>query len=197
VVARFRYNPLNTGVTFEGMSADYAEYVPRGVTVAPQPGDVVSVDHGRTQYHTDGQGVLMVMSDRPIVVGNWQEGHVSADMVSFMGQVDVKVEGMVMPGDYLVPSGAHNGRAKAMPWDQVVADQVVGVAIASVNSQTVRALVGVPVKNQVLARQLMGLTAIRKEAQALTQQTAARRVRLMQQLDAWWGARVDGVADRP
>jgi len=182
---QFRMQALSPGVVFESDGADYAEYVPRGTIPPPVPGDVVSMDHGQTSFDTNGKGVLMVISERPIVVGNWQSDRVSMDMISFMGQVHIKIQGSVTAGDYLIPSGQHDGCAKVMgPNDPT--HQIIGVALESTqpNATRVAALVGLPIRNRLMAQQLAELATHRQAANRIRDETRRMAALLGNRLDA-------------
>jgi hypothetical protein len=58
----------------------------------------------------------MAIASRPIVLGNAPAPEEKAlhEKVSFLGQVRIKVRGAVRAGDYLVPSGLHDGTAVAV-----------------------------------------------------------------------------------
>ncbi len=139
------------GVTFKSGSGDYAEFLPRrdpGEEIAP--GDVVGVWDGAVSKATQGASQVLVVSDRPIVLGNDPgEGNAAGyEKVAFLGQVEVKVRGAVAAGDYLVPSGREDGSAVAVAPEAITAEQfaqVVGQAWESSDDagvRTVRAVVG-------------------------------------------------------
>ena len=54
---------------------------------------------------------IMVISLKPIVAGGLpqDEDLTNYELVAFMGQVPTKVYGRVFAGDYILPSGYHNG----------------------------------------------------------------------------------------
>jgi hypothetical protein len=75
----------------------------------------------------------MVISSAPIVLGNMksQEEEHKYEKVAFMGQVPVRIKGTVSLGDYILPSGDHNGFGIAVAPEQMLASdfkRVVGVA---------------------------------------------------------------------
>jgi hypothetical protein len=139
------------GVTFKSGSGDYAEFLPR---LDPQetiePGDVVGVFDGQVTRSTHGAGHVLVVSSRPIVLGNDPgEGNEDAyEKVAFLGQVEVKVRGRVAAGDLLVPSGLEDGSAIAVAPERITPEQfaqAVGVAWETSNDpglKTVLAAVG-------------------------------------------------------
>jgi hypothetical protein len=122
------------GVTYESGSGDYAEWLERAderedIDVA----EVVGVRGGKITKNTDGAEQVLVISFKPIVLGNMPEAGRERlyEKVAFMGQVPVKVDGPVRKGDYLVPSGRHDGVATAVSPDDMTASllrQVIGVA---------------------------------------------------------------------
>lgn len=122
------------GVTYESGSGDYAEWLPRrdqGEELSF--GDIVGIHGGRVARETADADQLLVVSYKPIVLGNMppatdREQH---EMVAFMGQVPVKVEGIVHRGDFILASGRGDGHGRAVaPEDLSPKDlaQCVGVA---------------------------------------------------------------------
>lgn len=131
------------GVTYESGSGDYAEWLER---VNPDEemtvGDVVAVHGGRISKNTEAADQVLVISFKPIVLGNMPDSGREQlfEKVAFMGQVPVKVRGPVRKGDYLVPSGDHDGFARAVAAEKLTADllrQVIGVAWAESEGQHV------------------------------------------------------------
>ena len=106
-------------VQLDGTTADYGEYMPkRDSTADIETADVVGVVDGSITKLTDEAGQALVVSDRSIVTGN-SPGPDAADredheVCAFVGQVPVKVRGSVDAGDLLVPSGEHDGTARAV-----------------------------------------------------------------------------------
>ncbi|MFM8840861.1 MAG: hypothetical protein ACKOFB_07170, partial [bacterium] len=102
----------NQGVTYESGSADYAEWLPKSSNgdkfVAS---DIVGVKNGKISKNTTDDDHCMVVSMKPIVLGNTPEPgkEKEYEKVAFMGQVPVKVMGKVELGDYIIPSGKNNG----------------------------------------------------------------------------------------
>ena len=122
------------GLQFESGSGDYAEWLERKDHAEMMSyGDIVGVEAGKISKQTEHADHFMVVSQNPIVLGNMPEASIakSFEMVGFMGQVKVKVEGVVKSGDYILPSGHHNGVGRAVsPHQMRVEDyhQIVGVA---------------------------------------------------------------------
>jgi hypothetical protein len=122
------------GVTYESGSGDYAEWLERADEhETMKVGEVVGVRGGKITKNTDGADQILVISFKPIVLGNMPDaGRESLfEKVAFMGQVPVKVNGRVHKGDYLVASGRHDGTARAIRPEDMSGDllpQVIGVA---------------------------------------------------------------------
>ena len=124
----------NIGVTYESGSADYAEWLPKAhknekFAVA----DIVGVKGGKISKVTDDAEQFMVISLKPIVLGNTPENGKAKEYekVAFMGQVPVRVLGAVNLGDYILPSGGNNGLGIAVsPANMKPQDykKIVGVA---------------------------------------------------------------------
>jgi hypothetical protein len=105
------------GISFKSGSGDYAEWVPRLDPVEIlEKGDIVGLFGGKATRATRGADQVMVISSRPIVVGNEpaeEEQHLFA-RVAFLGQVEVKVRGVVRAGDYVLASGLGDGVGTAV-----------------------------------------------------------------------------------
>ena len=102
------------GVTYESNGADYAEWLPKAdTTVHFNIGEIVAVKDGKITKNTENAENIMIISSRPIVLGNippkGQEENY--DKVGFMGQVATLVKGKVNVGDYIIPSGDNDGFA--------------------------------------------------------------------------------------
>jgi hypothetical protein len=103
------------GVVYKTTGGDFAEMLPRlnaAETIAP--GDVVGVLGGRITKRTDGAAQVLVVTDRPAVLGNAHASNETAHPVAFVGQVPVRVHGSVAVGDFIVPSGRDDGTAVAI-----------------------------------------------------------------------------------
>jgi len=100
------------GVTYESGAADYAEWLPKTL-----PGerfvasDIVGIKDGKISKNTTNADHCMVISTKPIVLGNTPEvgKEKEYEKVAFMGQVPVRVMGKVALGDYILPSGKNDG----------------------------------------------------------------------------------------
>jgi hypothetical protein len=100
------------GVTYQSGAGDYAEYLLReNNNEAMDYGDIVGVKGGKISKNTEGAERIMVISRKPIVLGNMPQPNKEQDYekVAFMGQVPVKVFGIVNIGDYILPSGKNDG----------------------------------------------------------------------------------------
>ena len=114
------------GIAYESSSGDYAEWLERlDVQERLEPGDIVGVFGGKVTRRTSGAQQVMVVSHAPIVLGNMPpEGREHLySKVAFMGQVPVKVEGPVNPGDYVIPSGLDDGVGVAVPPELMTAEE--------------------------------------------------------------------------
>lgn len=111
------------GVRFNSGGADYAEWLPQSDPAESLAfGDIVGVHGGTITRRTDGAEHLLVISESPIVLGNHplddqreKEGH----PVAFLGQTRVRVAGAVQKGDYILPSGNHDGFGVAVSPDSL------------------------------------------------------------------------------
>jgi len=124
----------NLGVTYQSGSADYAEWLERSNAAEKlTPGDIVAVNAGKiTKYTTTGQQ-FMVISTKPAVLGNMPPAGSEAgyEKVAFMGQIPVKVRGLVLAGDYILPSGRNDGFGIGVSPKDIKPEQykqIVGVA---------------------------------------------------------------------
>lgn len=134
---------------------------------------------GKISRKTDGADHVMVVSIRPIVLGNMPpEGEErNYEKVAFMVQTPIKVLGDVNVGDFLIPSGMDNGLAIAVSRDRIRVDQlkqVIGVAWDD-NKEIyglVNAAVGLTTADvsSVMERQYTSLTKAEDRIQNLTAQ---------------------------
>jgi hypothetical protein len=124
----------NLGVTYQSGSADYAEWLERSNSAEKiGPGDIVAVNGGKISKHTGTAQKFLVISTKPVVLGNMppagKEG--AYEKVAFMGQIPVKVRGIVLSGDYILPSGRNDGTGIAVSPKDIKPEQykqIVGVA---------------------------------------------------------------------
>jgi hypothetical protein len=123
-----------SGIRFESTGADYAEYMPKQTPKESfKDGDIVGVVEGKITRNTAKAHKSMVISMMPVVVGNMPADKDKANyaLVSFVGQVYVRVLGTVKAGDYIVASGKHDGTGMAVSRDAVTREMlplVVGQA---------------------------------------------------------------------
>lgn len=128
------------GVTYESGSADYAEWLPKSSTSEKFiASDIVGIKNGKISKNTNDADHCMVISTKPIVLGNTPDAGKEKEFekVAFMGQVPVRVMGKVELGDYILPSGKNNGLGIARkPKDLSPYEyrNVVGVAWSAGNS---------------------------------------------------------------
>jgi hypothetical protein len=124
----------SNGVVYGTTGGDYAEYLPRhNPNERIRPGDIVAVVGGSVTRETSRADRLMVITDRPAVLGNMPEPAREElyERVAFLGQVPVNVVGPVESGDFLVPSGQSDGIAVArspLELRPAELDHIVGVA---------------------------------------------------------------------
>jgi len=128
----FRFQ--NAGVVYKTKGADYAEYLPKAnPDEVFYPGDIIGIKGGYVTKKTDDADLIMVVSSRPIVLGNLPEkGKENAYVkVAFIGQAPAKVLGIVNPGDYIIASGNNDGSGVAISPNLIHPFQyqkIVGVA---------------------------------------------------------------------
>jgi hypothetical protein len=129
------------GVAYESGNGDYAEWLERqDPNERISAGDVVGVRGGKISRNIADAEQVMVISHKPIVLGNTPENakRPLGNDVAFMGQVPVKVMGPVNTGDYIVASGTVKGYAVAVPSARMTPDdhtKVVGRAWESSPAQ--------------------------------------------------------------
>ncbi|MDH5191279.1 MAG: hypothetical protein OEW89_08510 [Gammaproteobacteria bacterium] len=148
-------------VVLAGAGNDYAEYLPRvdSEEVIAQ-GDIVGVFDGKVSKNTQGASRAMVVSSSPIVSGNdpGKGKRAEYSLVAFVGQAEVKVQGSVNAGDYLIPDGKQTGIGIAISPENITAEQfalVVGQAWESSDNtevKNIRALVGLQHANPVITK---------------------------------------------
>ena len=121
------------GVTYASGAGDYAEWIEKeNHRMDFLPGEVVGVRAGLVSYDTENSDHNLVISTKPIMLGNEIQGDMrNYEKVAFMGQVPIRIQGVVHKGDYILPTGDKNGYAKAVPRDEIRFDEIpniVGVA---------------------------------------------------------------------
>ncbi len=108
----------SNGVVYGTTGGDYAEYIQQVDELESiDGGDVVGIVNGRVTLKTDSADRIMVITDRPAVLGNMPDpDHEDRyERVAFVGQVRVSVVGPVHAGDFLLPTGRNDGTAMAIP----------------------------------------------------------------------------------
>lgn len=124
------------GVTYASGAGDYAEYLQREFVGEKMTyGDIVGVKGGKISKTLTGAERIMVVSFKPIVLGNMPQVNKENEYekVAFMGQVPVKVFGKANIGDYIIPSGKNDGIGVAIAPDKIKISQIkdiVGTAWA-------------------------------------------------------------------
>ena len=122
------------GVTYASGSGDYAEWLQKkDITETFNSGDIVCLKNGRISRSIEEGGKMMVISEKPIVLGNTPAANneLNYAKVAFLGQVPVKVLGKVKKGDYILPSGYDKGFGVGVSPDKMkIGDykKIVGVA---------------------------------------------------------------------
>ncbi len=95
------------------------------------PGDVVGVRGGKISKDLTGAEQILVISTNPALVGNAADaestGRDGYEVTAFLGQVPVRVRGVVQSGDFLLPSGRHDGTAVAVAPRDLRAEQLARV----------------------------------------------------------------------
>jgi hypothetical protein len=136
--------------------------------------DIVGIKDGKISKNTTDADQCMVISMKPIVLGNTPEQgkEKEYEKVAFMGQVPVKVLGKVELGDYIIPSGKNNGLGIARkPKDLSPFEyrKIVGVAWSAGNSPSGINVINVAVglnhnsTAQVIEEQSKKIVIIEKE----------------------------------
>lgn len=122
------------GVTYASGAGDYAEFLLReNINESMRFGDIVGVKGGKVSKNTTGAEKMMVVSFKPIVLGNMPQPDAEHEYekVAFMGQVPVKVFGKVNIGDYILPDGYNNGMGIAISPSEIKTSdlkKIVGIA---------------------------------------------------------------------
>ena len=174
---------LRGGVTYESGAGDYAEWLERmDPTETLNPAEIVGVHAGRITKRTEGADHAMVVSYKPIVLGNMpsDERKDRFEKVAFMGQTLVKVIGVVLQGDFIVPSGREDGTGVALAPDRMKPEdfaRVVGVAWGAGGQDGKLGLVNVAVGlRPVEVAKVVGNQQARLEALERDRDAAARRL---------------------
>jgi hypothetical protein len=141
-LADYKSNMDNSvGVTYQSGAGDYAEYLMKNNQEEKfMAGDIVGVIGGKISKNIECAEKIMVISQKPIVLGNVpNEGaEHKYEKVAFMGQVPVKVFGKVNLGDYIIPNGLNNGIGIAVSPENITASDsknIVGIAWTSAEAE--------------------------------------------------------------
>ncbi len=124
----------NLGVSYQSGSADYAEYLERqNHSERISAGDVVGIRGGLISKDLTNASQILVISTSPAVLGNLPEKVEipNCEKVAFMGQVPVKVFGLVNIGDYVIPSGNNDGVGIGVSPANITPEQyaqIIGIA---------------------------------------------------------------------
>jgi hypothetical protein len=171
---------FNVGITYESGSGDYAEWLKKSIVEEKYSfGDIVSVNGGVISKHTSFGNQYMVVSLAPIVLGNMPEKgkESSYEKVAFMGQVPVKVRGLVNKGDIIIPSGLNDGTGIALPRTKLTGEQykqIIGIAWSSGYSSSgftlINTIVGVSanIMAEKIAEQDNELNSVKRELSRIT-----------------------------
>ena len=119
----YEYNIL--GVSYASGHGDYAEWLEReDHSEYLTSGDIVAVKGAKITKDLTGLEQIMVVSHKPIVLGNIpEEGKTHlGNNIAFMGQVPVKVIGPVSSGDFIIAHGEISGYGKAINPKEMSAD---------------------------------------------------------------------------
>jgi hypothetical protein len=116
------------GVEYSSGNGDYAEWLERlDSSEYLTAGDIVAVKGGKITKDLNGLEQIMVVSHRPIILGNVpEEGKEGlGNNVAFMGQVPVKVMGPVRSGDFIVARADISGYGKAIALQDMTPEDFV------------------------------------------------------------------------
>ena len=117
----------NGNIMYFTGGSDFAEFLPSETTL--EAGDIVGYQDGKILHNTSSVTQVMVVSDQAGFVGNYKSDTVQGEMVAFVGQVNIKVVGQVQQGDWIVPSGKHDGIGIAVSSEELTLDhRIVGRA---------------------------------------------------------------------
>jgi hypothetical protein len=132
------FSIANIGVSYQSGAGDYAEWLPKeNLSDVFLEGEIVGIKNGMVTKKTWDAEKIMIVSTKPIVLGNMPQPNQEKDYVkiAFMGQVPVKILGNVTPGDYILPNVLGYGFGMAVhPKDMKIRDykKVAGVAWSNI-----------------------------------------------------------------
>lgn len=170
--AEVAYLSIEAGVQYSSSDGDYAEYLQRSnPSELLSAGDVVGVKNGLISKNTEGAQSIYSISAAPIILGNVPpKGEESKyNEVGFLGQVPVKVHGVVHSGNFIVTSGLNDGFGVAIPEDKMTPQQftqVIGRAWTSSDADDmgiVTVAVGLSAKDMsdIVSRQETEITTMK------------------------------------
>jgi hypothetical protein len=152
------------GVAYATGNGDYAEWMPRvNLKEDISARQIVGIKDGAVSLRTDDFDHLMVISTAPAVLGAMpaEEKIQGYEKVAFMGQVPVDVIGPVHSGDFIIPSGDHDGFGIAVDPAEISAgqvNQIVGVAWETETSSFINTVnVAVGLDNTAPAQKFVAL----------------------------------------
>ncbi len=171
------------GVSYQSSAGDYAEYLKRANTSEKlYPGDIVGVKNGLISKNTDGAQSVLSISLAPIVLGNVPPRGEEANYnkVGFLGQVPVKVMGIVHEGDFIIASGKNDGLGTAVAAQMITPEQftmVIGRAWASSPLEGIKYIkvaVGLNAKtmSEIMSHEQTEIEALQKEVIELRKSNA-------------------------
>jgi cytoskeletal protein CcmA (bactofilin family) len=164
------------GVRFKTSGADYAEYLEKHHQHERiEEGDIVGIYNGKISKNTTYAQQYMVKSSGASVAGNYpgKNKEYAYELISFFGQVPIKVLGKVKLDDYILPSGLNDGTGIAKSPDKILPEEmnkIVGRAWESSNKKGVkliRAAVGFAFSMPKLQKQLVAVNNLKNEIQKL------------------------------
>jgi hypothetical protein len=177
------------GVAYTSSAGDYAEYLKRAdLDEHLYPGDIVGMTDGIISKTTTGAQSVCAISMAPIVLGNvpakGEESEYSK--VAFLGQIPVKVRGIVHKGDFIAPSGQNDGVGMAISPGSITPKQftaVLGRAWSASDGQGVNLIkvaVGLSAKDisEIASNEQAELDSLHAEVAAQKAEVASRNVRL-------------------
>jgi hypothetical protein len=140
------------GVVLSSSGADYAEYILReNLAEKFDPCDIVGIKNGKVVKSNQPADQYMVISQKPVVIGNTPKASQieEHELISFVGQVYVKVRGAVNAGQYIVASTSEPGVGFSRSRNELSNDEiqrVVGQAWETSSSTALRVVkVGITV----------------------------------------------------
>lgn len=118
------------GVAFKSGGADYAEWIEKEDYRRDfSSGEIVGIRGGKVSRITEQADHILVISTSPIVLGNEPQRGLEANFekVAFMGQVPVRIQGSVQKGDFILPTGDHNGLGYAVSPEDIELSEIPNI----------------------------------------------------------------------